>query len=339
MRIKIIGAGWYGCHLTVALLRDGHDVELHESSDHIFAGASGGNPARLHKGFHYPRSRLTRAACQEHADMFEAEYGHLTHSVPINIYAIAANESLLDFGTYTQVLRGEVEFVTILNPSEFGLQNVEGAILTGERHIVIEKAQAHFENVIAGNIHYNSRSAIDSADAEMVIDCSFCANDAENIDRFEPCVTALLEGSTDRAVTIMDGGFPSLFAWNEDRGLSSLTSAKFTPLSKTCKTWTEARAILDTQKMHELHDLGRAMIEQMAHYWPEVSALYKIVDYKLTIRAMPRSAADSRLVDVVKIGDRALRVRAGKIDAVFHAERVIKEHLAAMQQIKIRKVA
>jgi hypothetical protein len=40
---------------------------------------------------------------------------------------------------------------------------------------------------------------------------------------------------------------------------------------------------------------------------------------------MPRSAADARLVDVVRVGERALRVRAGKIDAIFHAERLVRE--------------
>lgn len=327
MRIKIVGAGWYGCHLGVALLRDGHDVEAHEIASHIFAGASGGNPARLHKGFHYPRSRLTRAACQEHAELFEAEYGHLTHSVPVNIYAVAANESLVDFGTYTQVLRGEVEFITILNPSEFGLQNVEGAMLTGERHIVIEKAIAHFTKVLDGRIQCNSTSGIDANGADIVIDCTFCANDSEKIDRYEPCVTALLEGPSDRAVTIMDGGFPSIFPWNEDRNLSSLTSALYTPISKDGRSWASAASTLDAQRKIDLHARGEKMLDQMAYYWPEARDRYKIIDYKKTIRAMPRSAADSRLVDVVRLGERLLRVRAGKIDAVFHAERIIKEML------------
>jgi hypothetical protein len=34
-----------------------------------------------------------------------------------------------------------------------------------------------------------------------------------------------------------------------------------------------------------------------------------------------------RLVDVVRLGERLIRVRAGKIDAVLHAEKLIREML------------
>ena len=96
MKIRVLGAGFYGCHIARALLRDGHSVEVHEIAPHIFAGASGAIPARLHIGCHYPRSRLTRAACLDHREAFMAEYGFLTRAVPVNLYAIAANHSLVD---------------------------------------------------------------------------------------------------------------------------------------------------------------------------------------------------------------------------------------------------
>ena len=62
--IKIIGTGWFGCHVAYTLLRDGYNVELHEMNSEIFTGASGKIPARLHLGAtHYPRSMLTQEAC------------------------------------------------------------------------------------------------------------------------------------------------------------------------------------------------------------------------------------------------------------------------------------
>ena len=65
------------------------------------------------------------------------------------------------------------------------------------------------------------------------------------------------------------------------------------------------------------------MISQMARFWPEVRDRYRIADFKLSVRAMPKSASDARLCDVVKVGERGMRVRAGKIDAIFHAEQQI----------------
>lgn len=318
MRVRITGAGWYGCSIAYGLLQLGHEVELVESR-HIFAGASGANPARLHQGQHYPRSRLTRAFCQEHHSAFMRRYGGLTRCVPINIYAVASDDSLVDFGTYCQILRGEIEYITVHDPAEYGLRNVEGAILTGERHIVIREARAFFERAL----HQVLAASPSQQRVDWEIDCTFCAKDPHNIDRYEPCVTAILETNiADKAVTIMDGPFPSLYPWDEEQNLNSLTSAKHTPI-KRCATWEEANAVLNSTPVDEIAARADAMFEQLAHYWPQVRDLYKIVDYRTGIRAMPKSAADARLVEVIKTGERSLRVRAGKIDAVLHAEKAI----------------
>lgn len=327
MRIRVLGAGWFGCHVGAALLADGHDVEIHEVADTIFAGASGACPARAHLGApHYPRSQATRTACLQHREPFIERYGHVTHAVPINIYAIAEHDSLVDFGTYRKVLRDEIEFITIDKPEEFGLRHVEGAVLTGERHIIIRKARAHFEKLLDGHVRFNTPAGeVDDPRWDWTIDATFCANDSAGIDRYEPCLTVLLSGPTDKAVTIMDGPFGSVYPFDEELGLSSLTSASLTPFSKTCKTWTEARALLESLSAAEIEERSREMLRQMAHFWPEVLDRYSIVDHKLSIRAMPRSGSDARLVDVVRVGERALRIRAGKIDAVLHAEKLIKD--------------
>lgn len=329
-RFRVLGGGVYGCQIAVGLVNDGHDVELHEIAPRLFAGASGSSPARLHRGFHYPRSRLTRAACQDHHAEFMAVYGDLTRHVPINIYAIAEHDSIIDYGTYVQVLKGEVEFVQI-RPADFGLEHVEGAILTGERHIVIDEARRYFEKKLEGRVRYcRAPGVVDDPGFGITIDATFCANDAEAIDRYEPCVTALLEGPVDTAVTIMDGPkFGSIYPWNEQQGLSSLTNAGLTPLSKTCRTYAEAKALLDSTGHAQICARTRQMLDEMAYFWPAAKERYRIVDEKLSIRAMPRSGADARLVDVVRVGERALRVRAGKIDAIFHAERLVKEMIAA----------
>lgn len=326
MKIRVLGGGWYGCHLANHFLKAGHDVTLFEVADRLFAGASGGNPARLHIGPHYPRSSLTRAACRDHHAEFMRTYGFLTRAVPLNLYAIASHDSMVDFGTYVQVLRNEIELIQV-DPKEYGLQNCEGAILCGERHIVIDLARDFFYAALGEHCTFGvaAPGELDSKEWDWTIDCTFCANDAENIDRFEPCVTGLLRGPTERAVTVMDGPFASIYPWNEGLGLSSLTSALYTPLSKKCSTYADARAMLQSIKPFDALARCETMRQQMAHYWPASLNLYHYEDCRLSIRAMPRSAADARLVDVIRIGERALRVRAGKIDAIFHAARMIDE--------------
>jgi hypothetical protein len=323
VKVRITGAGWYGCSIAYGLRERGHEVELVEHN-HVFAGASGANPARLHQGQHYPRSRLTRAFCQEHQSAFLARYGFLSHCVPINIYAVAKDESLVDFGTYVQILKPEIELIQIYSPREYGLENVEGAILTGERHIVISEARKFFEAELSKCLVTHSQLVPD-----WDIDCTFCAKDNENIDRYEACITVILHSEdANKAVTIMDGPFPSVYPWDETNGLSSLTSAKLTPIQR-CKTWEEANEVLQGTRKDEIEARANAMLKQMSHYWPRVLDLYEIVDYRLGIRAMPKSAADARLVDIIRTGERALRVRASKIDAVIHAEKAICDIIGA----------
>jgi hypothetical protein len=334
MKIRVLGGGWYGAHIARSLIKDGHDVELHESTGRLFSGASGSNPARLHLGFHYPRSAVTRAACLEHRAMFMQEYGHLTRPIAANIYAVADHDSLVDFGTYRDTMRQSgVEFLTIYQPHEFYLRNVEGALLTGERHVLVDEARAFFEEQLGACVVKATAERVDDPAWDLTVDCTFCAYDEEAIDRFEPCVMGLLESEyTSMAVTIMDGPFPSIYPWDERRKLLSLTSARLTPLSKTCKDYASAKRVLEEASGAVIAQRCQEMLADMEHFWPGVFDLFKIVDYRLSIRAMPRSGADSRLVDVVRVGERALRVRAGKIDAIFHAERVIKERLATWRR-------
>lgn len=319
MKIRVLGAGFYGCHIATELISAGHEVHVHEINDTIFGGASGKIPARLHLGFHYPRSKKTREACQKHVPEFMARYARFTRAVRTNIYAIAENASLVDYPQYIDTLTDEVPFAEV-DPDVYGLKHVEGAILTDERHIVTDEIKAYFERALGPYITYNKASGIvDNPDYDLTVDATFCANDSAGIDRYEPCVVGLLQGPVDTAVTIMDGPFSSLYPWHEEKGLSSLSSAKWTPFSKECKTWGEAKYILDHLTTKEVVAQAQGMFEDLGNYYPALHAKYQIANVMVSIRAMPLSGADTRLVDIVKVGEKAVRVRAGKIDAIVQA--------------------
>lgn len=323
MRVRVLGAGFYGCVVALDLIERGHDVEVHELKDEIFAGASGNNPARLHLGPHYPRSGVTRAACQAHAAEFMEWFGDFTRSIPTNIYAVAEHDSLVDFADFTKSLRNEIEFITVARPKEFGLQNVEGAILCGERHIILDEVKAHFVKALAGKVIFGAKTTnLDDMRWDYTVDATFSAYDESSVDRFEPCMTVLLSGPTHKAVTIMDGKFGSVYPWNVDKRLCSLTHAELTPFSKELKTWQAAQSMLDGLRYYEVKHRALQMIERMAVFYPAIRD-YRVEDYRFSVRAIQRSGCDSRLVDIAHVGKRALRVRAGKISGVFPAARAI----------------
>lgn len=338
MKIRVLGAGWYGCVIALELIKSGHEVEVHELADQIFAGASGNNPARLHLGPHYPRSGITRRSCQSHFREFMDRFGDFTRAIPVNIYAVAEHDSLIDFESFKKALRSEIEFLTVERPAEFGLKNVEGAIICGERHIVLDEVKAHFEKELQGRVHFGVKtSRLEDTRWDWTIDATFSAYDELSVERFEPCLTVLLSGPTHRAVTIMDGKFGSVYPWNADKRLCSLTHAELTPFSKSIKTWAGAKAALDELKYFEVRQRALTMIERMAEHWPQVRD-YKVEDYRFSIRAIQRSAADSRTADIARVANRVLRVRAGKISGVFPDARQVVRMVEQLSVLKPRPV-
>ena len=55
----IAGGGYFGCNIALALAEQGHRVLLCETRSQLMERASYHNQARIHHGYHYPRSVLT----------------------------------------------------------------------------------------------------------------------------------------------------------------------------------------------------------------------------------------------------------------------------------------
>ena len=77
MKIAVIGAGWMGAHISNVLNIKRYDVKIFESKKKIFLGMSGYNTNRLHMGYHYPRSLITRKQSINGYNKFIKEYPNL----------------------------------------------------------------------------------------------------------------------------------------------------------------------------------------------------------------------------------------------------------------------
>lgn len=94
MKIGVVGSGWYGCHIALALTKKGYSVTIFEKNDDIFSGVSGKFGIRLHKGPHYPRSKKTRESCQRVFDEFCETYPELIIHHDYSTYALGESDSL-----------------------------------------------------------------------------------------------------------------------------------------------------------------------------------------------------------------------------------------------------
>jgi hypothetical protein len=96
----VIGGGLFGCYAALYLANKGASVVLLEKEDRLFRKASLVNQARLHGGYHYPRSVATAAMSDEHKARFTEEHRDMVNFTFEKYYAIDRHGSFTDAGQF-----------------------------------------------------------------------------------------------------------------------------------------------------------------------------------------------------------------------------------------------
>lgn len=94
MDYVIIGAGIFGLYAAVLLGDKGYRVAIIETDAQPIQRASYINQARVHNGYHYPRSVSTAAKSAHYYERFNREFEFAIHSKFKKIYAISKHDSL-----------------------------------------------------------------------------------------------------------------------------------------------------------------------------------------------------------------------------------------------------
>jgi glycine/D-amino acid oxidase-like deaminating enzyme len=89
----IIGGGFYGCCLALYLRREGLSVLVLEREDDLLLRASRCNQARIHAGFHYPRSLATALRSLVNLPLFVADFRRAVKTDFTMLYGVARNNS------------------------------------------------------------------------------------------------------------------------------------------------------------------------------------------------------------------------------------------------------
>ena len=85
----IIGGGFFGCGLAVFLKKSqGNNVVVLERETELLQRASYANQARVHNGYHYPRSILTALRCRVNFPRFVEDYKECIFSEFEKYYAV-----------------------------------------------------------------------------------------------------------------------------------------------------------------------------------------------------------------------------------------------------------
>lgn len=89
----VIGAGFYGLELAMQLANLGARVLVYERESHPGLQASWANQARVHAGYHYPRSFRTASRSRHNYDKFRADYCSAVVTNFQSVYAISRRYS------------------------------------------------------------------------------------------------------------------------------------------------------------------------------------------------------------------------------------------------------
>lgn len=257
----IIGAGIYGLYASLYSAKKGEQVILLEHDDEAVMRATYINQARVHNGYHYPRSYSTAIKSAKYFSRFNEDFGFAVNQEFTKIYAISDEYSWTSAGQFQKFCDAASIKCEEINANKYFQKGmVEGAFDTHEytfdamiiRDYYIEELKK-YDNV---KIIFNSRiNTIEKNDGKgiyevklqsgEVLETKYVLNSTyastnqihnllgyENFKiKYEICEIILCEVSDnikDVGITVMDGPFFSVMPFGKT-GYHSLTSVTFTP--------------------------------------------------------------------------------------------------------------
>lgn len=87
-RVVIAGGGFFGCSIAMMLHRRGWQPIVVEEADNLLTKASRVNQARVHGGYHYPRSLMTAYRSRQNYEKFRQHYREAIVDQFTKIYAV-----------------------------------------------------------------------------------------------------------------------------------------------------------------------------------------------------------------------------------------------------------
>ncbi len=256
----IIGAGIYGLYAAVHCATKGQHVVVLECDDTAFKRATFINQARVHQGYHYPRSISTAIKTAGYFEKFKRDFGFCINDEFEQIYATSSKyswsngEQFKDFckavnipceeiyvGKYFKEGMCDGAFRTreytydamilkehLLNELERFGNAVE--IVYNTRIISIEKHTDFFYLATDNNKGYEAKFVLNATYAGINQILEMAGFEKLGI-KYELCEIILCnvdDKLKNTGITVMDGPFFSIMPFGKT-GFHSLTSVTFTP--------------------------------------------------------------------------------------------------------------
>ncbi len=254
----IIGAGMYGLYAALYCGKKGENVIVLEKEDAAFKRATYINQARVHMGYHYPRSYSTAIKSANYFERFNKDFDFSILSDFEQIYATSSNFSWTDAKQFKKFCKNANIKCNELSPTKYFNEGMcDGCFLTREytydAHILRDYFLSEIKKYKNITLEFNVNiKKIEEKDKAYKIICDdkeyvskFVLNATYgsvnqilkmlNLEQFkikyELCEIILCNVSEEFknvGITVMDGPFFSIMPFGKT-GYHSLTSVTFTP--------------------------------------------------------------------------------------------------------------
>ena len=258
----IIGAGIYGLYAALFSGKKGEKVLVIEREDDAFSRATYVNQARVHMGYHYPRSISTAKKSAEYFKRFNDAYGFSILSSFDQVYATSDKHSWTNRNEFKKFCKAlDIRCEEVPAEKYFKPGMVDGCFLTEEYTydaqilkkffldeikkypnieimynsfpIAINQLSKTFEITINSNQTFETGFLLNAtyASVNQVLQLANKIDDIFPI-KYELCEVILCKPEDEvlkkTGLTVMDGPFFSIMPFGKT-GYHSLTSVSFTP--------------------------------------------------------------------------------------------------------------
>ena len=354
-----MGGGFYGARLALVLRARGGRVLLVERESTLLGRASLRNQARVHNGYHYPRSILTSLRSRLNYARFLTEYADCVDQSFAHYYAIARG-SKVTAAQFTEFCRrigaplsaapaavgrlfnsSRIESVFEVRECAFDAVKLRERVTRELEAAGVELATETEATRITSRAGSSARVTLRRASKDTIVDADVVVNATYSRlnhllassgaaiipAKHELTEMALIEPPPElggAAVTVMDGPFFSMMPY-PSRGLFTLSHVRYTPHCSWHDRAGDSIAMIDDpsrgRTSRHLH-----MVRDAERYLPAMRSARYIDSLWEVKTLMPRSEQDDSRPILLRRSDEhpaCLTVLGAKIDSVYDVEEAL----------------
>ncbi len=344
----VIGGGFFGCQIALELRRIGiKRIILCEREPGLFLRASYANQARVHNGYHYPRSLRTALSSRKHFERFVDEYRSAISFDAENIYAIAGNSRVnaTQFSSFCSKIGAPCREAPQRLRRLFDEDLIEQVFLTREFTFNAVTLAAQCTNDLSAakidvrlstaahiarieKSYVTVSTARETLESGLVLNCTYSDIDAAGISllsqlKREVAELVLIRPPQEMAgvgVTVMDGPYFSMMPFPAEK-LHSLSHVRYTPH----EAWTGSKR----PAINGLRSNAPLMIRDAMRYLPclqNAVTVRSIFEIKTTLARNEDDDGRPVLFEVSPESPRVVTILGSKLDNIYDALLATRSH-------------